>query len=51
MSDPVEETWQHIVEEVGTSGIADLVEATAEDAGHAEEIYDYITDALLPEEE
>lgn len=51
MSDPVQETWQHIVEEVGTEGIADLVESVAEDAQHAEEIYDYISDAILPPEE
>lgn len=51
MSDPVDETWQHIVEEVGTGGIADLVEATAEDSQHAEEIYGYITDAIFSEEE
>lgn len=49
-NDPIDEFIADLVEEVGTGGVADIVEASAEDEIHAQEIYDQIINVILPPE-
>ena len=50
-NEPIDQFIEDLVEEVGTSGVADIVEAAAIDDAHAEEIYEQVMDVILPPEE